>query len=108
MTIYEAVNQPVLLRVPRNAERILDIGCGSGTLGQQIKHEITCEVTGVTYSESEAVLASKRIDQVLVRDLNSFDPSELGKFDCIICSHILEHLYQPNNLLKSASRSLTS
>jgi SAM-dependent methyltransferase len=99
LAIYEAINQPVLLRVPKTAKRILDIGCGTGSLGREIKQEINCEVVGVTYSKLEAESADKCLDRVIIGDINSFNPQKLGKFDCIICSHILEHLYQPQALL---------
>lgn len=105
--IYEAVNQPVRLRVPKTAKRVLDIGCGSGSLGRHIKQDINCEVVGVTYSESEAALAAKFLDRVLVRDLNNFDTSEVGYFDCVICSHVLEHLYHPQELLNRIRDRLT-
>ena len=104
--IYEAVNGPVLARVPQTTKRVLDLGCGSGALGERLRKEISCQVIGVTCSESEAELARKRLNQVLVRDLNSFDPSEVGNFDCIICSHVLEHLFNPHELLKRLRRSL--
>ena len=104
--IYESVNQPVLLKVPKTAKRVLDIGCGTGTLGKQIQQDLNCEVIGITYAESEANLASKCLSQVIVRDLNSFNPAGLGQFDCIICSHILEHLYQPQKLLNQLRQSL--
>jgi len=106
--IYEAVNQAVLSYVPQTAKRLLDIGCGSGALGRKIKYRLNCEVVGVTYSESEAAIASKHLDKVLVYDLNNFNPIDLGKFDCIICSHILEHLYQPQKLLSELHKNLTS
>lgn len=106
--IYGAVNRPVLLRIPKTTKRLLDIGCGSGTLGREIKQDITCEVVGVTYSESEATLAAEWLDQVLVRDLNHFTPREFGYFDCVICSHVLEHLYQPQELLSRLRESLTT
>lgn len=105
--IYQAVNQPVRLRVPKTAKRVLDIGCGSGSLGRDIKQDINCEVVGVTYSESEAALAAKFLDRVLVRDLNNFDTSEVGYFDCVICSHVLEHLYHPQELLNRLRDHLT-
>ncbi|MGB7441355.1 MAG: class I SAM-dependent methyltransferase [Coleofasciculaceae cyanobacterium] len=106
--IYGAINQSVFAFVPQSAKRILDIGCGSGILGRRIKQNINCEIVGVTYSESEATLASKYLDKVLVNDLNSFNSHQLGQFDCIICSHILEHLYQPQELLKQLNNNLTS
>ena len=98
--IYGAINQDVLAHVPRTASRLLDIGCGTGALGRKIKEEIACQVVGITCSESEAALAAKYLDTVLVRDLNSFDPSEAGQFDCVVCSHVLEHLYHPDQFLK--------
>ncbi len=106
--IYEAINQPVFQQVPQNAKRVLDIGCGTASLGKTIKQIIKCEVVGVTYSQTEANLASQVIDQVLVADINDFDPASLGKFDCIICSHILEHLYNPQVLLRKLHDNLTN
>lgn len=97
--IYEAVNLPVLERVPRGARRVLDLGCGTGALGRELKARGPCEVVGVTDSEEEAATAAGRLDEALVRDLNVFDPRPLGLFDCVVCSHALEHLYRPERLL---------
>ncbi|MBW4561269.1 MAG: class I SAM-dependent methyltransferase [Mojavia pulchra JT2-VF2] len=106
--MYEAVNDSVILHIPKTAKCILDIGCGSGNLGREIKSRINCEVVGVTYSESEANAASAFLDRVLIKDLNYFDTQELGQFDCIICSHILEHLYHPEDLLIKLRRNLAT
>lgn len=97
--IYDAANQHVLKHVPQTAGRILDVGCGSGALGEQIKQTLSCEVVGITQSECEAGTASKLLDQVVVCDLNNFELNKFGRFDCVICSHVLEHLYQPHELL---------
>ena len=43
----------------------------------------------------------------MTSDLNNFNPINLGQFDCIICSHILEHLYQPQQLLDRLHANLT-
>jgi SAM-dependent methyltransferase len=106
--IYEGLNKPVLLRVPKTAKRVLDIGCGAGSMGGEIKQGINCEVIGVTYSEQEAQRASTCLDWVIISDLNSFNTHDLGQFDCIICSHILEHLYQPQALLNHLHDNLTA
>lgn len=102
----EIINQFVLSRIPGNTKRLLDIGCGSGWLGREIKQKNDCYVVGITISEEEAALASQRLDRVIRCDLNNFDPSELGKFDCIVCSHILEHLYQPQDFLRRLRNNL--
>ncbi|MFM6506570.1 MAG: class I SAM-dependent methyltransferase [Dolichospermum sp.] len=105
--IYTSINQPVFQQIPQHTKKILDIGCGSGILGQTIKEKINCEVFGITYSEDEASLASQCLDKVIVTDINQLDPSILGKFDCIICSHILEHLYNPEKLLTALHNNLS-
>jgi 2-polyprenyl-3-methyl-5-hydroxy-6-metoxy-1,4-benzoquinol methylase len=105
---YEAVNQPIISLVPSTAKRVLDLGCGSGALGREIKRKIKCEVTGITFSNEEAISAKQLLDDVIICDLNQFEPSNLGLFDSIICSHILEHLYSPADLLMRLRNSLTS
>jgi 2-polyprenyl-3-methyl-5-hydroxy-6-metoxy-1,4-benzoquinol methylase len=104
--IYEGTNQPILNHVPKKVKRLLDVGCGSGSLGRAIKEEIACQVVGVTFSEAEARLAAQHLDEVLVCDLNNVDSLEAGQFDCIICRHVLEHLYHPRKLLIWLRRSL--
>ena len=105
--IYTSINQPVFQQIPQKTKRILDIGCGSGTLGKAIKQNLNCEVVGITYSKDEADLASQSLDTVIVADINELDVSTLGEFDCIICSHILEHLYNPEKLLIELHSNLT-
>jgi SAM-dependent methyltransferase len=106
--IYSAINQVVFEHIPTTSKRILDIGCGSGNLGREVKRRASCEVVGVTYSEAEATMAAEYLDRVIVGDLNKpeFLNAELGKFDCIVCSHILEHLCQPEVLLKTLPKIL--
>ena len=104
--MYEAINTTVLNCVPNSAKRILDIGCGSGSLGKQIKLKLACEVVGITHSEKEAEFAANSLDHVLVKDLNNFDSTALDQYDCIICSHILEHLYQPDKFLHNVMGNL--
>ncbi len=46
-------------------------------------------------------MARRYLDRVIVTDLNTFSPTDLGRFDCVICSHILEHLYWPDQVLRA-------
>jgi len=99
-TTYDAINPAVYSLVPLSVARVLDIGCGSGTLGEKLRLRRECRVVGITYSQREAELASGRLSQVICADLNHFDFSSLGQFDCVIMSHILEHLYSPESFLE--------
>jgi 2-polyprenyl-3-methyl-5-hydroxy-6-metoxy-1,4-benzoquinol methylase len=105
--VYEAANQLVLSYIPDNAKRILDLGCGTWVLGREIKRKFGCEITGVTSSNEEAVSAKQWLDSVIVCDLNQFEPRDLGSFDSIICGHILEHLFYPDELLTGLQHNLT-
>lgn len=93
-------NPAVVAQVPYGTKRILDLGCGEGFIGHFLKLKLHCAVTGITFNEQEAAAASSKLDSVIVQDLNSFDLDGLGRFDCIICSHVLEHLYKPDLLLE--------
>jgi len=99
LTIYSGINAAVLSCVPESANQILDVGCGTGVFGEALRRKRDRQVVGITYSSVEAELAAKRLTAVQCADLNNFDLSSLGLFDCIVMSHILEHLYRPDEFL---------
>ncbi len=98
--IYGSVNPPVFSRLPREAGRILDVGCGDGTLARAIRDEWPAAITGITHSPAEAERAEEVMERVLVTDLDRFDGAGLDRFDCVVCSHVLEHLADPWRLLR--------
>lgn len=106
--VYNAFNKEVLDYINLNGKtgiRILDIGCGSGNLGAYLKSIWpTVQIVGVTFSQEEANLARLYLDEVIELDINLInDQSISGKFDYIICSHVLEHLYNPQKVLNVLS-----
>lgn len=98
---YGSINPPVFARIPRTAATILDVGCGDGTLARAIRSEWPAKISGITHSAEEAAQAKSTMEAVLVADLNGFDGGSLGQFDCVICSHVLEHLVDPWQLLRT-------
>jgi 2-polyprenyl-3-methyl-5-hydroxy-6-metoxy-1,4-benzoquinol methylase len=103
---YNALNRPVFEAIPLTARKILDLGCGTGTLGRAVKARQHSEVTGITYSIGEAVEAGPHLDRVIVGDLNVYDMTCLDPFDCIVCSRVLEHLYYPDKIVRSVQSIL--
>ncbi len=103
-SIYFSHARPELLAlVPESARRVLDIGCGAGRLGEAIKNRQQATVTGIELDPAAAVLASQRLDRVFSGDVEQLelDFAE-GSFDAIICGDILEHLREPERLLRQA------
>lgn len=96
---YDSINPAVLAAVPPGVKAVLDLGCGGGSLGAELKARHGCAVTGVTFDPEEAVVAEKRLDRVVTADLNDCPFTDLGRFDCVVCSHVLEHLYRPDRVL---------
>jgi 2-polyprenyl-3-methyl-5-hydroxy-6-metoxy-1,4-benzoquinol methylase len=101
-TSYFDFARPELLAlVPESARRVLDIGCGAGRLGEAIKARQTAEVVGIEMVEAAARRARERLDQVLVGNVERMDlPFESGSFDAVICGDVLEHLRDPEGLLR--------
>lgn len=108
---YENLRPEVQAHVPREARRILDLGCSSGALGAALKRRQGGEVVGVEVDPAYAAVARGRLDRVVEADLERlFAPGgaadELGEFDCLIAADVLEHLRDPWSVLYAAVRHL--
>lgn len=93
--LYVPFGMEQLVELPRG--KLLDVGCGNGHM-LKIAKDLGWEITGIEI-DSQAVQAARSLD------LNVFEGSYLALFelndmyDCIICSHVLEHVYQPFDML---------
>lgn len=89
---------------------VLDLGCGSGALGEHLSATRGCIVDGVTLSEEEAEHARPYYRRVVVDNLESCDLiTTFGnkRYDFIVCADVLEHLSRPERIL-NACRDLLS
>jgi ubiquinone/menaquinone biosynthesis C-methylase UbiE len=92
--------------VPKNARRVLDVGCGSGDIARRLKEmRPHVEVVGLTHSDKEAKAAAPYMNAVHVIDLeHGLTDAALaewgGGFDVMLFSHVLEHLSDPVSVLR--------
>jgi 2-polyprenyl-3-methyl-5-hydroxy-6-metoxy-1,4-benzoquinol methylase len=100
---------PVLARLQvLKPTRVLDLGCGNGSLCRVIK-DAGIQVEGCDTSEEGVQQARAAHPDIPFFCLSVYDepPSEwLGQFDIIVSTEVVEHLYDPRALPRLAKRLL--
>lgn len=109
---YDQVNPDLLYRLPSTANTVLEIGCGSGALGQAFKAINPDAIYfGVEMMDEPAQIARTRLDQVWTCNVESDDPFELPdnhqRIDALVYGDVLEHLQNPLKLLKKQQQWLS-
>ena len=101
-------NRPEMMQfIPKNAQKILDVGCAQGLFGERLKKELKAEVWGIEIDQKSAKKAQVRIDKVLIGDISDLlDKIPNDYFDCVIFNDVLEHLVDPYSLLKKIKSKL--
>lgn len=97
---------PAILQVwgqLRSPRRVLDYGSGNGVLtAWMYANGFGNEIVGIDISQAGVKYAAKTFGKSEVV-FNTFQPGEaldhLGRFDVVVCSHVLEHVTHPENSL---------
>ena len=98
---FDHVRPEILVLIPRWARSVLDIGCGAGRLGEALKARQPARVVGIEFDPRAVRRAQERLDEVLVGDVEQLEPGFApGSFDAVVCGDILEHLHEPERLLR--------
>lgn len=96
---FEEINDGVLRFIPPTADQakptVLDVGCGTGVLGEAIGRR-GYQVWGIEENPEAALTAKSRLSAVIEGDLTDFEgiTKQIGdrQFDYLILSDVLEHL----------------
>ncbi len=104
---YFELPRPEMFQLfPVGAKRVLDVGCGAGTFGANLKKTFQCEVWGV---EPDLKSFEKSVPQ-LDRAFHGFFDDRTGLpekyFDCIFFNDVLEHMIDPAAALQLAKKLL--
>jgi SAM-dependent methyltransferase len=108
----EEINDGILRQFRRMKPaggQVLDVGCGRGALGEAIG-ELGWEAWGIERNDEACATARSRLARLITADLmdRAVIDEQLGdvRFDVIIFSDVLEHLYDPRTVLDTYVRYL--
>lgn len=88
-----------------DGNRILDVGCGDGSLSLYIKDKFR-RFYGAEISEEAARVAQKQGNLLSLMDLNISLSYKDNVFDVVTCLDVIEHLLEPRLLLAEIYRVL--
>ena len=89
--------------------KVLEIGCAGGATGKNLKERLPVQsYVGIDISPEAADMAKNHLDRVIVADIEKTDlASEYGlkpgEFDLLLALDVLEHLYDPWDILAELS-----
>lgn len=94
---------------PLKDKRILDIGCSTGYIGAEIK-KTGNYVVGIDVSEPAILKARAKIDEAYVMNVSGdwLEQVAENKFDVVILAEVLEHVFDPVEVLKKVNDVLLS
>ncbi len=104
---YGNVRNDLIPIIPEDARCILEVGCGAGKTGQELKKRNGAFVAGIELNSNAANEAKSVLDDVLNGDIEKIDiPYSDGSFDCVLFADVLEHLVDPLSALIKVRRLL--
>jgi len=96
----------VLSSLIPQGSRVLDVGCGTGSVSIQLIANRGLSLIGVEPDEERAQRARDRGVTVRAARLTPELIAELGSFDVVLFADVLEHLPDPHSLLTLATSAL--
>lgn len=104
---------PQIIRLLKRlgVKSVIDVGCGNGALCDMLQ-KLGFRVVGVEYDKKGCELAREANPTVTFYNLSISDSStpitdaEGGRFDCVVSTEVIEHLYSPQCLPVFANQIL--
>jgi SAM-dependent methyltransferase len=88
-------------------ERVLDVACGDGVLGEMLIRSKSCKVVGLDVSPYARSVAERRGVEALACDISEERfPVADAAFDAATLLCCLEHIFDPGHALREAARAV--
>jgi 2-polyprenyl-3-methyl-5-hydroxy-6-metoxy-1,4-benzoquinol methylase len=102
---YYANTRPDIVdALPRPIGSVLDVGCGSGGVGAGLRRAGATHLTGIEVVPEQAELARAHYDHVVAAPVEAALEELDGPFDTILCLDVLEHLVDPERVMRDLHR----
>jgi len=99
-----ATKQRIARLVPQGA-RVLDLGCGDGTMLDLLQRERGCTGYGIEIDDANVLACVQRAVNVIQRDLGAgLDLFDDQAFDVVLQLDTLQHLHNTETMLRETAR----
>jgi predicted TPR repeat methyltransferase len=96
---FEQARPELVAQLPERLGRVLDVGCGAGGVGRALRDRADF-LAGIEVEAEVASAAREVYDQVLVGRVEDVIGEADGPFDTILAYDLIEHLPEPDPLLR--------
>ena len=103
--VYEKAKGLVDLLAPKKDERILDLGCGTGTLTAEIA-QCGAEVLGIDKSEEMVVQSKSKFPALKFEVMDATNLNFDGEFDAVFSNAVLHWIPEPEKVAAGIARAL--